>query len=50
MRNFTNDDRKRLYAMWTILAQEKGPGFAMNAIESWMERYVNGDGSGGQWG
>ena len=41
LKDFKNGDKKRLLAIFETLSDKKGAGFAMNAIESWMERYVS---------
>ena len=46
---FGNDDKLRMLAIYNILADKKGPGFAMNAIESKMEEYVHNNQSKADW-
>lgn len=40
LKDFNNNDKKRALALFEVLSDKKGAGFAMNAIESMMERYV----------
>ena len=48
-KDFTNGDKLRLYAMYNVLAEKKGSAYAMDAVESWMERYVHDHQTAGDW-
>jgi hypothetical protein len=48
-KNFTNADRLRLYAEYKLLEEKKGSAYAMNVIESEMEKYVNENQSEKDW-